>query len=89
MSGGFAYILDEPGDFAAKRCNLSSVDLVPLGEDEGLVHSLIEKHVAATGSPRGHWVLENWSQMLPKFLKVYPRDLRALMAPPAKEAVHA
>ena len=31
MSGGFAYVLDELGDFADKRCNLDSVDLVPLG----------------------------------------------------------
>jgi len=89
MSGGFAYVLDEKGDFAVKRCNLAAVDLVPIGEDEDMVRSLIEKHVAATGSPRGEWVLENWSQMLPKFLKVFPRDLRALMVAPQKEAIHA
>jgi glutamate synthase domain-containing protein 3 len=89
MSGGFAYVLDELGDFAVKRCNLASVDLVPLGEDEELVRSLIEKHVTATASPRGQWVLENWVQMASKFLKVYPRDLRALMVAAPKEAVHA
>jgi glutamate synthase (NADPH/NADH) large chain len=89
MSGGFAYVLDEAGDFAAKRCNLASVDLVALGEDEGMVRKLIEKHVAATGSPRGQWVLENWARMLPKFLKIFPRDLRALMVPGLKEAMHA
>jgi glutamate synthase domain-containing protein 3 len=89
MSGGFAYVLDEKGDFAAKRCNLTSVDLVPMGEDEQMVRSLVEKHVAATGSPRGEWVLENWIQMLPRFIKVYPRDLRALLVAPKKEAIHA
>jgi len=89
MSGGFAYVLDEAGDFAGKRCNLESVDLVPLGEDEDRIRALIEKHVAATGSPRAEWVLENWTQMSPRFLKVFPRDLRALMVPAAKEAVHA
>jgi glutamate synthase (NADPH) large chain len=88
MSGGFAYLLDEAGDFADKRCNLSSVDLVPLGEDEEMVRGVIEKHVATTGSPRGQWVLENWSQMLPKFVKVYPRDLRALMVAAPKEVAH-
>jgi glutamate synthase domain-containing protein 3 len=89
MSGGFAYVLDEAGDFAEKRCNLSSVDLVAIGEDEEIVRALIEKHVATTASPRGQWVLENWAQMLPKFLKVYPRDLRALTVAAPKEAVHA
>jgi glutamate synthase domain-containing protein 3 len=89
MSGGFAYVLDEAGDFAEKRCNLNSVDLMPMGEDEETVRSLIEKHVAATGSPRAEWVLENWTQMLPKFIKIYPRELRALIIPAAKEAIHA
>jgi glutamate synthase domain-containing protein 3 len=82
-------VLDEKGDFAGKRCNLTSVDLVPVGEDEALVRRLIEAHVAATASPRGQWVLENWLQMFPKFLKVFPRDLRALTAAAPKEAIHA
>ncbi|HUB83450.1 MAG TPA: glutamate synthase large subunit [Bryobacteraceae bacterium] len=89
MSGGFAYVLDDRGDFAEKRCNSASVDLLPLGEDEETVRALIEKHVAVTGSPRGQWVLENWAQMQSKFIKIYPRDLRALMEAPAKEVVHA
>jgi glutamate synthase domain-containing protein 3 len=89
MSGGYAYVLDEAGDFAEKRCNVGSVDLVPVGEDEERVRALVEKHAAATGSPRAEWVLENWTQMLPRFVKVFPRDLRAQMAPAQKEAVHA
>jgi len=32
MSGGVAYVYDERGDFAEKRCNLNSVDLEPLLE---------------------------------------------------------
>ena len=79
----------QAGDFADKRCNLTAVDLVPVGEDEETVRAIIEKHAATTGSPRGQWVLENWAQMLPKFVKVYPRDLRALAVAPVKEVVHA
>ena len=30
MSGGIAYVLDEKGDFAEKRCNTASVDLEPV-----------------------------------------------------------
>ena len=32
MSGGFAYVLDETGDFAKVRCNRSSVDLDPVND---------------------------------------------------------
>ena len=89
MSGGFAYVLDEDGDFAEKRCNRDSVDLVSVGEDEEMLRAVIEKHAAATDSPRAQWVIENWAQMLPKFIKIFPRDLRALLTPAPKEVVHA
>src|SRR6202049_4986558 len=70
MSGGIAYVLDEQCDFAEKRCNQAAVDLEPVveAEDVQLLRSLIERHFECTGSPRAKWILENWSQMLPKFL---------------------
>ena len=30
MSGGFAYVYDDQGDFSTRRCNKASVDLEPL-----------------------------------------------------------
>src|SRR5208283_4441762 len=45
MSGGIAYVLDEKGDFAAKRCNTAAVDLEPVSDDATLLRSLIERHV--------------------------------------------
>ena len=90
MSGGFAYVLDSLGDFAARRCNPGSVQLVPATQDEEMLYALIAKHVAATGSPRGKWVLENWEQMKGQFIKIYPNDLRAA-APKAEQedTIHA
>ena len=34
MSGGVAYVFDERGDFTEKRCNLDSVDLEPLLDEQ-------------------------------------------------------
>jgi len=60
MSGGIAYVLDEKGDFAERRCNPGGVDLESLTKDDTpLLESLITKHVEATASPRGKWILEN------------------------------
>src|SRR6476619_5472497 len=71
MSGGIAYVLDEKGDFAERRCNTAAVDLEPVeGEDEKLLQDLIAQHVEATESPRGKWILENWPEMTSKFIKV-------------------
>jgi glutamate synthase domain-containing protein 3 len=84
MSGGIAYVLDEKGDFAEKRCNLAGVDLeaVTDAQDECLLRGLIAKHVEATGSPRGKWILENWAEMLPKFIKVFPHEYKRVLGIP-------
>jgi glutamate synthase domain-containing protein 2/glutamate synthase domain-containing protein 3 len=90
MSGGIAYVLDEKGDFAEKRCNLAAVDLEPVMEktDVDALRSLIEKHFDHTGSPRAKWILENWSGMLPKFVKVFPHEYKRVLGIPRKP-VHA
>ena len=52
------------------------------------VRNLIERHVEYTGSPRAQWILENWSEMLPKFVKVFPHEYkRVLGVPRTQEAV--
>jgi glutamate synthase domain-containing protein 3 len=79
MSGGIAYVLDEAGDFAEKRCNTAAVDLEPITEDAGLLRSLIERHVQFTGSPRAKWILEHWSTMQPKFVKVFPHEYKRVL----------
>jgi len=81
MTGGIAYVLDESGEFSNTLCNRSSVDLEPIFDplDQQTVRSLIEKHVDATQSPRGLWVLENWMQMLPKFVKVFPHEYKRVL----------
>jgi glutamate synthase domain-containing protein 3 len=86
MSGGIAYVLDEKGDFAEKRCNLSGVDLEPVMEtvDIQLLRHWIAEHFDATGSPRAEWILENWSQMLPKFIKIFPHEYKRVLGIPRK-----
>ena len=78
MSGGLAYVFDDKGDFTFKRCNSASVDLEPVIEDEDvkLVRSLVLKHAALTASPRARWILQNWSSLLPKFVKVFPHEYK-------------
>jgi glutamate synthase domain-containing protein 2/glutamate synthase domain-containing protein 1/glutamate synthase domain-containing protein 3 len=81
MSGGFAYVLDEDGDFARNKCNKSMVDLEPVMDtaDIDLLQNLIRKHVEFTASTRATWILENWSTMLPKFVKVFPHEFKRVM----------
>jgi glutamate synthase domain-containing protein 3 len=78
MSGGIAYVFDEKGDFTEKRCNLAAVDLEPVIEpqDVELVHGLIERHFELTGSKRAQNILENWTEMLPRFIKIFPHEFK-------------
>jgi len=83
MSGGLAFVLDDSGDFAEKRCNMASVDLERLTEDDPdaqLLFAVISRHVAATDSPLGKRILENWEQMLPRFLRIFPQEYRRALA---------
>ncbi len=80
MSGGVAYILDESGDFAA-RCNTSMVGLEKLEEPEEIkdLRQLIQQHVDYTESAKGEKVLADWNAMIPKFVKVMPKDYKRVL----------
>jgi glutamate synthase (NADPH) large chain len=83
MSGGFAFVLDETGEFSAVLCNKTGVDLEPVADsDVAGLRRLIERHVELTGSPRGKRVLENWAGMLPKFVKVFPHEYKRVLGVP-------
>ena len=104
MSGGVAYVLDEAGHFD-KHCNKAMVSLEKvLGEsaqpddgtrhkglsDEAILKTLIEKHLAETGSQTAQRLLADWPASLGKFVKVFPneyrRALKDIAAAQAKEA---
>ena len=82
MSGGIAYVLDESGEFRDKAANHSMIDCDPFDqpEDHAEVRALIERHVEYTDSPKGKWVLDHWDQMIPQFIKVFPKELKKAVA---------
>ena len=75
MSGGIAYVLDEKHDLYM-RLNKEQVLIDTLTESHDIqeLRSLIEEHVAATGSPRGKHILAAFKSYVPCFKKVMPRD---------------
>ncbi len=91
MTGGIAYVLDETGEFAAVRCNRAGVDLEPLDDpaDIETVCGLIRRHFELTGSPRAQWILENWTAMLPRFVKVFPHEFKRVLGVPRRDAIPA
>ncbi len=80
MSGGIAYVLDEDGSFPG-RCNPEMVLLEKLERDREIseVKEMIRKHMIYTNSRRARWVLENWTGLVPKFVRVIPKDYKRMM----------
>ncbi len=81
MSGGISYVFDERGDFTEERCNLDSVDLEPLLDphDVQVVKTLIVRHLELTWSPRAKWLLDNWQEAAPRFIKVFPHEFKRVL----------
>jgi glutamate synthase (ferredoxin) len=79
MSGGVAYVLDESGDFAV-RCNAQMVGLEkPDSEEAEELRLLIKRHADLTRSQKAFKVLALWEVMLPKFVKVMPKDYKRVL----------
>ncbi len=80
MSGGIAYVLDVKGQFAP-RCNKQMVGLKTVDQPEEIaqLRSLIQKHVQYTGSKLGKNILDLWEDMIPKFVKVLPKDYERVL----------
>jgi glutamate synthase domain-containing protein 3 len=76
MCGGFAYVLDLDGEFPG-RVNPERVDLEPLDADDELaIQRLLRRHLEYTRSERAQQVLRKWNTYAPRFVKVFPRDLK-------------
>ncbi|MFT8179976.1 glutamate synthase subunit alpha [Mycobacteroides chelonae] len=79
MSGGVAYVYD-PAKQLVDNLNDEMVDVDALDpDDEQVLRSLIEKHVAATDSAVGQRILADWSGQSDSFVKVMPRDYRRVL----------
>jgi glutamate synthase (ferredoxin) len=80
MSGGIAYVLDEAGDFPA-HCNQEMVSLEKLkdADEIEMIWKLIQRHQAYTKSERAVKVLADWRKLVPKFVKVMPKDYQRVL----------
>jgi glutamate synthase (ferredoxin) len=81
MSGGIAYVLDDVGDFPG-RVNTQMVGIEALEDPEEIakVRGMVEKHLEYTGSARARHVLDNWDALVPKFVRIMPKDFKRAVA---------
>ncbi|HUR87287.1 MAG TPA: glutamate synthase large subunit [Solirubrobacteraceae bacterium] len=81
MSGGLAFVLDEEGTFSGRVNPAMRDQLEPLDEGDAIeVRALVAEHAERTGSPVAARVLEEWDELLPNFVKVFPVDYKRVLA---------
>ncbi|MGA9497193.1 MAG: hypothetical protein WBV41_15135, partial [Terriglobales bacterium] len=44
-----------------------------------LVKDLVTRHLGLTGSPRALWILDNWSEAMSRFIKVFPHEHKRVL----------
>uniref|UniRef100_J3M9K5 glutamate synthase (NADH) n=1 Tax=Oryza brachyantha TaxID=4533 RepID=J3M9K5_ORYBR len=80
MSGGIAYVYDVDGKFRS-RCNYELVDLYDVVEEDDIItlRMMIQQHRLHTKSDLARYMLSNFDNLLPKFVKVFPRDYKRVL----------
>ncbi len=81
MSGGIVYVLAQEAERLAALCNREMVLLEALQDEQEIaeVKSMIEKHVEYTGSRHAQEILDQWEQMVGRFVKVIPKDYKRML----------
>jgi glutamate synthase domain-containing protein 3 len=81
MSGGLAFVLDEDGILPGCMNPEMSDQLEELDEGDAIeVRALVAEHVERTDSPVGRRVLDDWDELLPRFVKIFPTDYKRVLA---------
>ena len=81
MSGGLAFVLDEDGTFTGRVNPEMRDQLEQLDEADAIeVRSLVSEHLERTGSPVAARVLDEWDDLLARFVKVFPADYKRVLA---------
>jgi glutamate synthase (NADPH/NADH) large chain len=77
MTGGLAWVFDEDGTFLSQtRYHPSFLAPEPLSQlDETAADELlqlIELHAEKTASTRARWILSDWANLSPRFVRLTP-----------------
>ena len=90
MTGGMAYILD-PNNEVVTRANMETLTVQPVQSAhwEAQLKGLIEQHVKETGSIQGAKILLRWTEMLPKFKQLCPKEMLTRLPHPLSDVENA
>lgn len=84
MSGGIAYVYDVKGVFH-KNCNADMISLESIHPEESTeLYEMISKHYAYTNSSVAKFILDDFENQLPNFVRVFPIEYKKAMKIPVE-----
>lgn len=87
MSGGIALVYDYKNNFMT-NCNLEMVDIDPLDdEDSKTLNLMLSNHFNHTQSIVAQFILNDWENQLPLFVKVFPKDFKKVLSASAPKTI--
>ena len=90
MTGGMAWLYDPEGEIDL-RLNGETVLAVPVESEawEARLRGLVERHARETGSPRAAEILRHWSEELPRFRQIVPKEMLSRLEHPLSDRAEA
>jgi glutamate synthase (NADPH/NADH) large chain len=90
MTGGMAYLHDPEGA-APALMNMETLVTCPVTVShwESQLRLLVERHAAETGSRRALAILDRWTEELPRFVQVCPKEMLAHLPAPLQQEERA
>lgn len=80
MSGGTAYVFDEKHDLYKKvNKQMISMEEISTEHDRQILHHLLEKHLAETGSKTAKKILDDFDGSVQYFKKIIPNDFKKMV----------
>ena len=81
MSGGIAYVLADNKEEFKAISNGEMIEFESLVDEKEIefLNEMVQNHFHYTNSPKARFVLDNWNEILPKFVKVIPKDYKRMM----------
>ncbi|MCM3651934.1 glutamate synthase large subunit [Metabacillus litoralis] len=81
MSGGIAYVLVDNKDQFIAQCNREMIEFESLVDEKEIrsLEDMIQKHFDYTNSKKAEIILDNWEEVISKFVKVIPKDYKRMM----------
>ncbi|KIL45421.1 glutamate synthase large subunit [Jeotgalibacillus soli] len=80
MSGGIAYVLSDNQEAFKALCNKEMIafESIESEQDAIKVKEMIENHLTYTESAKAAYILNNWNDLVTKFVKVIPNDYKRM-----------